>query len=180
MEVPVVNAGNGGEEAVEEEQENAENEVAQEPPANDLDIIDIIDLGNLGDDEANQQAQNQAADDGPNINILPNQVPDQQAAGNVARPQRPRIAPPPMAPPPRRPAAPADMALRDRAANRNNRQARAQAAALVSEPFAQKHFGFLFEWPLLLVQFLLSLAFLSYEIGQTLPKVEEYHLIVAQ
>lgn len=62
----------------------------------------------------------------------------------------------------------------------NNRQARAQAAALLSEPFIQKHFGFLFEWPVLLVQFVLVLGFLGYEILKTIPKVEEYNLIVNQ
>lgn len=50
----------------------------------------------------------------------------------------------------------------------------------MSEPFVQKHFGFLFEWPVLLVQFLLAISFLGYEIVQTIPKVEEYNLIVNQ
>lgn len=48
----------------------------------------------------------------------------------------------------------------------------------MSEPFVQKHFGFLFEWPVLLVQFVLALAFLGYEIAATIPRVEEYNLIV--
>jgi hypothetical protein len=71
--------------------------------------------------------------------------------------------------------------LRDRVANRNNnRQARAQAAAIITEPFVQKHFGFLLEWPVLLVQFAIAIAFLGYETLLTIPKVDEYNLIVNQ
>ena len=115
-------------------------------------------------------------------NDLANQAPGAAEVINVIDGDRPRIVPPPVQPPPRRPGAPAaDAALRDRAANRiNNRQARAQAAALMSEPFVQKHFGFLFEWPVLVVQFLLAIAFLGYEIVQTIPRVDEYNLIVNQ
>jgi hypothetical protein len=62
----------------------------------------------------------------------------------------------------------------------NNRQARAQAAALVSEPFVQKHFGFLFEWSFLFAQLAFVIGWLGYEIFDTIPKVEEYNLIISQ
>lgn len=79
----------------------------------------------------------------------------------------------------RRPAPQADNAARDHANRNNNRPGRVQPA-LIQEPFIQKSFGFLFEWPVLLIEFALSLTWFFYELYLTIPKIDAYKLVVHQ